>query len=239
MRWLAPNGCGRARRTPRAYAPDPRPAQTLDFDKPRSAKSGIGHDDHFDPRWHPFVQPLEQRALRASIAQLRFWIDLLIDRQPPPHAHVRGCCTQLHEQSIGSDRRPIDRNHQRLPAAAQRAQQRCSNHLGFLTDTSVAHQSIHSLERRLVSALTHQPTGQPRQTQQVSAHHSTHRRAQQFASCRVDQTQAFVNKALYNLSRVRVHDRSPCWLVPTQRKNRSCTRRFSSPYIQSLDLYRL
>ena len=56
-------------------------------------------------------------------------------------------------------------------------------------------------------------------TQQVTAHHHAHRRAQKFASCRLNQTQLQVNKVLYNLSRLHVHDISPRWLAPTQKKN--------------------
>ena len=48
----------------------------------------------------------------------------------------------------------------------------------------------------------------------------------------VHQCQVRLNKTLYD--NLRVHDVGPPrWLVPTQRKNRSCTRRFCAPYLQS------
>jgi hypothetical protein len=127
------------------------------------------------------VKLLEQRALRARVAQLRLRINLLIDRQPASHTAARERRAKLYERPIGRNLGPIHCDHQQLHPVAPPAQQCCPNGSGFLSDAPIAHQPIHALERTLVGAPTHHPTRQPRQAQQVSAHHRSHRRAKQLA----------------------------------------------------------
>src|SRR6187551_1325628 len=224
---------------PGADTPNPHPLQALDLGKPRPVEARIGHDDDLPAHRHPLMQSPEQGAFAFGIAQLGARVDPLVDRQTPPHPRVHQRSAQFHKLAPGGHRRPVHGNHHRLRAVAQPVHQRRAYAMRLAVDARASNEPIDPLERRLELALADHPARQPRETQPLPAHHRYHRRAPQTTPRGMDRIQLIPNKCSYNLRCVRVHDSSPRWLVPTQRKNRSCTRRFSLPYRQAIDKYSL